>query len=349
MRKLLSCIAAFSICLVAVSQTEVDRLVKDGIRLHDEARYDEALKKYDSALAIDKAHYLANYEKSYTLLILKKYDETIGISKFLLELDPNNINAHAVYINLGSAQDDKGDVEEAIKTFTKGIGLFPNSYLLHFNRGITYYKLERDKESMVDFQNALYQKPVHASSHQFLGRLMIDDNNRIAAILSLFTFLIMEPEGERAKPNYELLDKQIMKGISQDGKGATVIGIESLLPDKKNKKAENDFSALDLMLSLSAALDKDEKFRDQNAAEKLERKMSNLVSMFSEKEKGKGFFWDFYTPFLTEMKKKDHLVTACYLASIQSDTEQVNAWIDQNGTRIRGLYDWINEYKWNIK
>jgi len=351
MKQLFFCLAAFIFSATVFSQNEIDRIVDEGVKLYDEGKYEEALKKYDSALILNKNHYLANYEKSYTLLTIKKYDECIKISKFLLELDPKNINTKGVYVNLGSAQDDKGDEEEALKAFTKGIEHFPDYHLLYFNRGITYFKLEKDNESIIDFQNALKCEPLHPGSHQFLGKLTAD-NNRIPAIMSFFTFLLIEPEGSRAVANYELLDKLIMKGIteSQDAKGKTVIGIEALMPDKKNKPVDNDFSSLDVFLSLSSALDKGDKFKDQNIAEKLDRKLSDMVSIIQErKQSGTGFFWEFYVPFFKDLKDKKQLLTACYIATLQAKNEPVEKWLKENNSKVQEFYKWLDEYKWNVK
>lgn len=351
MKRLLFFLTALTVSAITFSQTEINRLVDEGVKLHDEGKYEEAIKKYDSAIALDKNHYLANYEKSYTLMVTKKFDECISISKFLLELEPKNINTKGVYVNLGSAQDDKGDVEEAIQTFTKGIGQFPDFHLLHFNRGLTYFKIEKDNESMIDFQNALKCDPLHPGSHQFMGRLVMD-NNRIAGIMSFFTFLLIEPDGDRAVTNYELMEKLIMKGVSgsKDGKQTTTISIDALLLDKKNKKKENDFSSLDLFLSLSSALDSDDKYKKENSAEKLNRKIGDMISMIKEQKKdGIGFYWDFYVPFLASLKDKKYLQTACYIAARNSGNEAVEKWVNDNESKVEEFYKWLDEYKWELK
>ena len=351
MKQLFFCFAAFIFSVTVFSQNEIDRIVQEGVKLHDEGKYEEALNKYDSALILKKDHYLANYEKSFTLLTIKKYVECIKISKFLLELDPKNINTKGVYVNLGSAHDDKGDEEEALKAFTKGIDQFPDYHLLYFNRGITFFKLGKANESMFDFQTALKCKPLHPGSHQFLGKL-VADNNRIPAIMSFFTFLVIEPEGNRAVANYALLDQLMMKGIteSQDAKGTPVIGIEALMPDKKNKPVDNDFSSLDVFLSLSGALDKGDKYKDQNVAEKLNRKLGDMVSIIQErKQNGTGFFWEFYVPFFSDLKDKKQLLTACYIATLQAKNESVEKWLNENNSKIQEFYKWLEEYKWNVK
>jgi tetratricopeptide (TPR) repeat protein len=349
MKKILAWLVFIITVAITYGQDEVARLVNEGIKLHDDRKYEEALIKYDSALHISKNHYLANYEKSYTLMAMKRYDECITISRFLLALEPKNINSKAVYVNLGSALDDKGEETEALKEFSKGIEEYPDFYLLYFNRGITYNKMEKDTEAQADLQNALRCRPLHPGSHLFLGRLMMD-KNRVPAIFSFFTFLLAEPESARSKDQYNQMESLFMKGISESkgGTGATVIGIESLLTDRKKKLAENDFSSLDVFLSLAGALDKDDKYKNQNPAERLHRKTGDLITMIKEQKKtGEGFYWDFYVPFLSDLKANDHLLTASYIASLQSADEKVNKWLEDNRPKIDAFYKWMENYKWN--
>ena len=48
---------------------EVKELVSQGIELHDQGNYNEAINKYKKALEIDKNSTSANYELSYTYMV----------------------------------------------------------------------------------------------------------------------------------------------------------------------------------------------------------------------------------------------------------------------------------------
>ena len=103
------------------SQQDLDALVKEGVTLHDSGQYEEALSKYNAVLAVDKNHYLANYEKSYTLMALRKYEECIEISKFLLKSFPDGNSNAAVYINYGTCFDLLGKAKQAVSIYNDGI------------------------------------------------------------------------------------------------------------------------------------------------------------------------------------------------------------------------------------
>jgi hypothetical protein len=103
-----------------------------------------------------------------------------------------------------------------------------------------------------------------------------------------------------------------------------------------------------MMISMTAALDYDDKFKNQPPAEKLKRKLEAFVSTTAEDKKGrkKGFFMNFYVPFLAEMKEKDLLLTACYIMGTPAADEEGKKWLDANKNKVEDFYKWMDAYKW---
>lgn len=62
-----------------------ETLVKEGVKLHDSGKYEEAINKFDAAIALNKNNYRAYYEKSYSLLAANKLKESSEVSKYILK------------------------------------------------------------------------------------------------------------------------------------------------------------------------------------------------------------------------------------------------------------------------
>ncbi len=101
MPKLIFLIAFLCSSIALVAQQDVKQLIEEGVALHDKQDFEGAIKKYDEVLAIDKNNYLAQYEKSLTLMYMKRYDECIALCKWLLEKDPKNELTPSVYVSYG--------------------------------------------------------------------------------------------------------------------------------------------------------------------------------------------------------------------------------------------------------
>lgn len=348
MRKLfmLTCLLCCGYLLPA-QETEIQQLIEEGIALHDKGDFDAAIQKYDAALALDKTHYLANYEKTLSLLYSKRYDECIDICKLLLKLDPKNPNTKSVYVNYGSAVDDKGDSKEAVKIYDKGIKAYPDFYLLHYNKGLTLNKMEKPEEALEAMQKGLQYRPLHASPHNAMA-IIIERENKWAALLSTLTCLAIEPQGERAKVNVTRMERIMNSNVKQQDEKNITISLSADMLSTKKKKKDNDFGSMEMFMGLTSALDYDSAHKNETKTERLKRKMESMLNVLRlGKDDGKGFFWKFYAPFFDEMEKKNYLDLYTHLAYASSNDNETNQWINENKTAIDEFYQWLKEYNWS--
>ena len=58
----------------------VEELIKEGVELHDEGEYEEAIDRYLEALQLDSTSVLANYELSLSYLALRDFENALEYS-----------------------------------------------------------------------------------------------------------------------------------------------------------------------------------------------------------------------------------------------------------------------------
>ncbi len=329
---------------LAISQAEADQFVKEGVSLYKNGDYTGSITKFDAAIQLQPNHGEAMYEKSFSLIALKRYDEAADLLIKLLKESKDPDIRRLSYVNYGTVLDYKGEKKKSLKVYEDGIKEFPQSYLLYFNKGITEVGLGYTDDAINSFKKSVRRNPLHASSHNALG-ILLADKNRIPGLLSAFCFLLIEPEGKRAEQNLAMLNKLIMRGISRkDDKNVTISLDPSALDKKKSK--EDDFSSAELMLSLLAAHVPDS-MKAKTDADRMSYQIQTLIAIIDETDKkDKGFYKNFYVPFFVDMKKNDLITTACYIAMTSSGIDSIITWQNENKQKVEEFFGWLEKYKW---
>jgi tetratricopeptide (TPR) repeat protein len=322
-----------------------DALVAEGVALHDKGLYEDALKKYDAALAIKKEHYLANYEKSYTLLSLKRYEESITLSKYILTNFQDGSDNMSVYINYGNCLDYLGKAGEAIMKYDEGIKKYPDAGLIYFNKAITQYGMKRVGDGIETDKLSIKKNPYHASSHHFMS-VAVGKSNKVLSLLASLAFLAIEQEGERAEYHLSNAETMIGMNVKKTGDNSTTITLS--LPDEKNKNTADDFHMVELSMSLSVALNQDKKYEKETPVERMERNLGMVFSSLGVGQKdGKGFGWTYYAPFFTELNHQKYVNTFCHIIYTSSGDEKNNKWLTENAGKVDEFKQWFKNYTWN--
>ena len=322
----------------------VGKLVKEGVVLHDKGDYEGAIAKYDRALILDPNDYEANYEKSSSCLYAKRYDESIAISKYLIEKHKANPGIKGAYVNLGSAYDDKGNTDSAMLVYDEGVKHFPNFYLLHFNKGLTYARQKKWDDAMTAFFETMKLKPNHAGSLYYTS-LTQEKSNKVAAIISGLTFLAAEPEGDRAKNMYGYIFDLLNSYAVKDVKGNNTITLS--MDDMGDKSKENNFSTVNMGLAISLAAFSIDTVKVNTDIDKLKMCLQIMAETFETGLKdGKGIYWKTYVPFFIAMEQKKFTEVFSHIASITSGNDENIKWINDNQDKMKEFYEWMNKYEW---
>ncbi len=259
-------------------------IIIEGVNLHDEEKYEDAIELYQKVAVNDTNYSLAQFETSLSYFAMEDYKNAIKTIEDLLALELVYPEKNILYTMLGSSYDESGDLEKAIESYNRGIELFPMSYKLYYNRALVYTKLEKHKEAIEDYKKAISCKPDHLSSHYNLGKYALNEGHYTEAMLSFITYLMMDPTSERA--NYVI---QMMENASN---GEIELESENFFWDEKE-----NYDQLNIFFKNKVALEKNYKVKltiDRDYGKQLHFLLSNL----KYDEKNTGFWNQTYLPFL---------------------------------------------------
>ena len=337
MRSLITLILglSFSISLYA-QEDKVKELVSQGIQLHDQGNYEGAIEKYKKALSINKNSTSANYELSYTYMTIEKYDEAIKYSKKVIKLDSNNqIEAYTV---LGTCYDMTGKPDEAIRTYEEGLSKFSENNLLNYNLALTTFNQKDYDKAEEAAIKAIKARPDHGSSHILLAAIMKAQGERVKSVLSLYYFLMIEPDSKRSAPNFINLKRQLGQGVEKQSDNKINVSISAL------SAKDSIFGAADMMLSMTAAsnlADNSSKKTENGSFIESTKSLFNILGEL--KKDNTGFWWDFYVTKFNDLVNSDNTEAFCYYISQSAHSDEINNWISENSGKIRQLKDWLRK------
>ena len=129
----------------------------EGVTLYKLGRYEEAIKEYDKAIAINLNYTLHNNKGAALGNLLDKYEEAIKEYDKALAIDPNLKEA------LKKLHFDKGvfmdNLEEEIKEYDKALAIDPNYKEAHNNKAYALESLGRYEEAIKEYDKALAIDP----------------------------------------------------------------------------------------------------------------------------------------------------------------------------------------------
>jgi tetratricopeptide (TPR) repeat protein len=315
------------------SQNSVDDYIKSGIIHHDNGNYKAAITSYKKALKLDPKSTLIHYEISFSYFSKGDYKEAIRYSDFVLKQKEKHMLQ--AYITKGSALDMLGKTKKSIKLFEKALKQKEKHFLLYYNLALNYYKINNLEKAEENLIKGIEANPNHASSHLLLANIHNRKNNRVQTLLATHYFLFLEPNSQRSKEAYQLLQNRFVGNVSKDNTKPNKINIT--LSDK-----DDDFSAVELMISL---LEASKNLEENDGKTKDEMFIENTDSFFTilgelKDEENKEIWWTFYTTFFYDLAQSEHIETYCKYIS-QSQNENSKQWLTENDTKLKEFDTWL--------
>ncbi len=326
--------ALFFFTLQSFAQVTVEDIVREGMQYHDNGEYDRAIETYNKAFKIDPESMLVNYEISLSYFKKGDYESAIEYSDVILKNDKDFLLQ--AYVNKGSALDLLGRTKESIKLLEKGIKKLDPHYLMFYNLALNYYNLGDLDKAEKNVVEAIETNPNHSSSHLMLANIHNQRDNPVQTLLAAHYFLLLEPDTDRSKSAYAMIQENFGGNVSKDPEKPNTINI-TLTPN-----SDNQMGAAEMMISMLEASKSIEKNKEKTDDELFIENTESFFTLMGElkKKKNKEIWWTFYTTFFYDLAKSDHITTYCKYVS-QSDNESSVTWLNNNGEKLDEFDAWL--------
>lgn len=315
---------------IYAQNSEVDKLMSEGIKYSTEGSYNRAIPLFEDALKIDKKLNRAKYELAYVFLQTGKSEKAVKYSKEIMSSN-DSLKLEASLI-LGAAYDQQHKSKKSLKVYKKAVKEFPENNLAQFNLGLSYYNSSEWDEAEKCLIKSITIDKSYPGSHFLLAHIMLNKGETVKSMLSLYFFLLLEQDTERAVDAYEVLEELWKSSITNlDGK--TVVSIS---------KSNNDFyKMVDLAVKMKAESYQGN-FEPTDRLNVFSINTNLLFDTISQSYDSKLGFWELtYVDFFKELHDKGFTKSYAYYVSNSSYRPQVLVWLSDHYSEFNSFINWM--------
>ena len=288
---LMSAVPAFPAGQEPPLPTALD-LIREGVRLHDEGKFEDAIQRYKKALEIEPENSLAMYELAWTYAATKQLDLCLEVARKGLK-NPGKTEAELFTI-AGSCLSSAGKTGEAIRTFEQGLAKYPENGRLNFNIAVTLLHDNKPKQAVARFEKAIEANPAYSSPYLAIGRISADEGSAVPALFYHMRFVSLEPDSERSGPASAAVFEMLTYGVKEEGQEKKI----TIQFGGDPNKTAGDMAVLELSRTLAAATIHLEEAQKQSEAQRYVAALGSFVEMAEEQSQGdrggqiaKTFMW----------------------------------------------------------
>jgi len=154
----------------AEARTKAFKLQSEGMKLHREGHYPEAIAAFQEAVNLQLNSFMAWYYLGISLAAERRYGEAIEPLKTALDLQPDYIQAH---VALGDAHLKLGEIGEARAAYMRALELNQNYAAAHDGLGRLLESIGKDDDAEAAYRKALEINVAFADAYTHLGEMYL--------------------------------------------------------------------------------------------------------------------------------------------------------------------------------
>lgn len=323
----------------------VEELIIEGVELHDEGNFKEAIEKYNEALKADPKSVHATYELSLSYLALQDYQNALKYSTAVINSGDKQLLAGA-YAVKSEALAEMDKVDEAIALLQEGLIKNGDEYLLHFNLALNYFKKGNTSKTLEHVKKAIDLEKTHSDAFLLNAYALNDDGLWVQSILSFQMFLLLEPDSKRSKGAFEemmgtmrikaaeapvqrsYIQQQMARNrVNDPPRTNTTPSLTTREGLNRNLVYQAITSTLDSLNNRQETVDDFTRFKTVNKA---------VMKVLAKESKGsrEGVFWTFYVPFFSHIAESGYYEVFCRYISVSFIPESLEWWQKNPGEAV---------------
>jgi len=320
----------FPILVFGQAKISADSLIKQGVELGHNKKYDEAIAKFNEALKLNPDNQLANYELAYNLFISGKGNEALPYLEKVVKLNPK---AGGAFDMLGTIYDNNKQPEKAIDYYLQGIKGDPEYQRLYFNVAITYYKTGKYTEAEQYAIDAIKLDPKHSGSQRAYAMATYRQRKRGCSLLGWCSFLLLEPQPTHSAEAFRYIKNIINYGIKKtDEKKINV----SVNPDRPSN----------LVIPFTVITATENK-KNLSPVDSLQLQLTALfkASRAFAADKEPTIIQHYFSDFFEKLGNSDNMPAFTRLVSMSAYRDENLQWFKDNPGKLEALDAWIKNTK----
>ncbi|SHG14427.1 toxin-antitoxin system YwqK family antitoxin [Flavobacterium defluvii] len=300
-----------------------DSIINKGARLHDQKKYDEAIKEYKKISKWDPKYLTAQYEIALTLSAQQKKSELKAFLEDLhkrgkMEENPELFQIYAIFLS------NEKEYEASEKIFNEGQKYLGNSSTFLYNLAVLYIRKDEPQKGVEVLKTIITKNPNHAGSHYLLGLTAFDNGKITEGTLALMTYLMLAPTGPYA--NQAITNLNANYGQNYIAESKVIFS-----------KSGDNFEEIETILRNQLPLKKVYKIKS-TIDDNLTRQIQAVAEYAVEHKMEDGFFETTYIPWVKQMVEKNQLEGYSYY-SLVSIEDRIGKELNKQKKKINSFID----------
>lgn len=332
----------------AATTPQQDAALRNGIALHDQGKFDEAIAVYDGILKENPGNMTALYELAYSLGEKKDYAKSIEAARRGTEFKSEQLPLF--YDLLGSAYDQMGDPRQAVEAYRQGVRVVPDAGILYYNMGVTYLEsLKQPDEARLALEQALRLEPTQTPIHLLLGQVFQSSGYPVPGLLAFATYLVLDPGGPESLRAYGFMRALLRGGVQSGPAGMQDAGVRPTTPKTPSKTDEGDFTTLEAQIAANQRNFLGQLDAGMPEIQALVGQIDKLLASIAVRDLTRDratFAGRHYLPYFAELKRRGFSEAFIYWAIQRAPVDGVQPWLAANEAKVKAFLEWTRGYKW---